>query len=87
MEKTFGLTRDTFGRLVLTLPDGVEHVGVVPARAFPIAEPTRWVSLCDKHGHELFAIDDLASVDPQIRRLLEEDLSRQEFLPIIRRFI
>ncbi len=36
----FTLTRNAFGRLVLTLDDGTAHEGVVPVRAFPIARRT-----------------------------------------------
>ena len=34
----FQLYRNLAGRLVLTLPDGQVHEGVVPVRAFPISD-------------------------------------------------
>ena len=38
------LHRDAHGRLVLTLPDGTAHAGVLPVRAFPIAAPEEGLS-------------------------------------------
>ena len=41
MAASVQLHRNPHGRLVLTLPDGTAHEGVVPVRAFPIAAPQR----------------------------------------------
>jgi hypothetical protein len=35
------LHRNPHGRLVLTLPDGTAHEGVVPVRAFPSRRPRK----------------------------------------------
>lgn len=53
------LHRNPHGRLVLTLPDGTAHEGVVPVRAFPIAAPHEGLSLVGADGHELQWIDRL----------------------------
>ena len=53
----FTLTRNPLGRLVCTLADGSEHVGVLPVRAFPIAAPDEGVSLVGPAGHELVWIE------------------------------
>lgn len=80
----FTLTRNSFGKLVFSSPEGV-HEGVVPVRAFPIAAPETGIALVDVDGHELAWIDRLADLPPATRALLEEELKNREFLPEIRR--
>jgi hypothetical protein len=53
LERHARLSRNAFGRLVFTGPDGVAHEGVAPVRAFPIAEPGEGLALLDSTGHEL----------------------------------
>jgi hypothetical protein len=81
----FQLTRDPWDRLVLTEPDGQQHVGVVPVRAFPIGYPRGWLVLCDAEGRELRCIEDPAALPQALRALLEAELARREFVPVIRR--
>jgi hypothetical protein len=79
------LAYDAFGRLNLTDPDGQTHIGVVPIRSFPFSAPTEWISFCDEEGHEIFSLADLRQVTAETRALLEADLARREFIPVIRR--
>jgi hypothetical protein len=81
----FALAQDPWGRLVLRDEDGAEHVGVIPVRAFPIGHPSGWLVLCDADGGELRCIEDPATLPTDLRSLLEEELARREFVPIIRR--
>ena len=80
----FALSRDPYGRLVLVDASGVEHVGVVPVRAFPIGAPDEGLSLMSADGHELAWIERLAGLDAGRRTLVEEDLAAREFVPEIR---
>jgi hypothetical protein len=82
--KPFTLTRNTFGKLVLSV-DGAVHEGVVPVRAFPIAAPQEGISLVDGDGHELAWIDRLSDLLPDVRSVLEDELASREFLPELRR--
>lgn len=79
----FELSVDEFGRLVLTDRQGSRHVGVEPVRAFPLSDPGGWVALVDAEGHELACIDDPAELPPELRRRLDEELARREFVPVI----
>ena len=79
----FNLRRDAFGKLVLTDADGVEHVGVVPVRAFPIQSPSQGISLVRDGGKEVAWIDDMATLDPQLRTLVQGELDGREFMPEI----
>jgi Domain of unknown function (DUF1854) len=81
----FQLAHDPWDRLVLTDEQGKEHVGVVPVRAFPIGQPLSWLVLCDAQGRELRCIEDPDRLPEALRVLLEKELARREFVPVIRR--
>ena len=81
------LHRNAHGRLVLTLPDGTEHAGVLPVRAFPIPAPGEGLSLVGSDGHELLWIERLADVPASARTLIEEELAVREFVPTIEKII
>ncbi len=83
----FTLHRDAWGRLVLTWPDGRRVEGVVPIRAFPISAPDGFLSICDSAGRELLFFESLESLPSDARRLIEEELARREFLPVVLRII
>lgn len=83
----FSLARDSWGHLVLTTADGSTHVGVDPARAFPLSDPRRAVSILDAHGRELLFLDRLDDVPEPTRRILEDELAQRHFLPVIRRIL
>ena len=83
MTINFQLRRDSFGKLVLSTPEGEEHVGVIPVRAFPIQAPTRGISLVRDGGKEAAWIDDLDAVPEQIRSLIQEEIEGREFIPEI----
>ena len=80
---SFQLRRDSFGRLVLTTPEGEEHVGVAPVRAFPIQSPNKGISLVRDGGKEVAWIDDLAALPDDIRALVHDELEGREFMPEI----
>lgn len=79
----FKLRRDSFGKLIITLENGEEHVGVMPVRAFPIQAPTKGISLVRDGGKEVAWIDDLADMPEQIRTLVREEIEGREFIPEI----
>jgi hypothetical protein len=83
MTTPFNLRRDSFGKLVFTGDDGVDVVGIIPVRAFPIQAPTRGISLVRDGGKEVAWIDDLATAPPHIRDLVAEELEGREFIPEI----
>ena len=83
---SFGLRHDAWGRLVLEL-GGEEHVAVEVARAFPITGPRHMVSVCSAEGRELLWIADLAGLPDGVRGVLEEELGRRDFVPVLRRIL
>ncbi|RZS54971.1 DUF1854 domain-containing protein [Sphaerotilus mobilis] len=81
------LARNPMGRLVWTGADGIEQVGVVPVRAFPLGAPDEGLSLVSPDGHELVWIDSLDAVAEPARALIAEELALREFVPEIVRLV
>lgn len=81
----FQLSRNAFGKLVLSAADGTVREGVVPVRAFPIAAPAEGIALVGPDGHEAGWIERLDDLPAAQRQLVEEELGRREFMPEIRR--
>jgi len=81
----FQLERNLFGRLVLTLPEGTVHEGVVPVRAFPLAAPTEGVSLVSTEGRELAWVPHLSALHREVQALIEQELASREFVPTVQR--
>jgi hypothetical protein len=84
---TFDLAQDAWGQIVFTDAEGRRHEGVTPVRAFPITDPTRYVSICDSRGAELAVCEDLAKLPGAVRDLIEADLARRDFIPVIQRIV
>lgn len=83
----FQLTRNSFGKLVLTAGDGQVHEGVLPVRAFPIQAPDEGISMVLTDGKEVAWIDALAELPDDVRQLVHEELEGREFMPEILRII
>lgn len=83
----FTLARDSWGRLRLVDRDGLAHeqVNVVPL--FPITDPERWIAICDAESRELACVIDPDKLAPDSRAVLQDELSRREFLPVISRIV
>ena len=82
---TFTLSRDTFGKLVMTAEDGQVFEGVAPVRAFPIQSPDEGISLVLGNGKEVAWIDHVDALPEPARSLLQEELEGREFMPEIAR--
>lgn len=79
------LTFDAFGKLVVTLADGTQHVGCVVVRAFPIAAPAQSISILSAEGKELAWVDDPAVLPPNEQAAIAQALQGREFMPEILR--
>lgn len=83
----FQLHRDSYGQLEFIAKNGERHVGVVPIRAFPIAEPDVGIALVNTEGHEVGWIERTSDLPPEIGQLVEEELASREFVPEIERIV
>jgi hypothetical protein len=81
----FTLSRDTFGKLVMTDADGQVFEGVAPVRAFPIQSPDEGISLVLGNGKEVAWIDHVDALPEPARTLVKEELEGREFMPEIAR--
>ncbi|WP_426105408.1 DUF1854 domain-containing protein [Massilia sp. TSP1-1-2] len=79
----FQLSRNSFGKLVLTTHEGDVHEGVSPVRAFPIQSPDKGISMVLGDGKEVGWIDDIAGLPLQVRELVMDELEGREFMPEI----
>lgn len=84
---SFNLHRDELGRLILTMADGTQHIGVEPVRAFPISDPNHGIAICAADGAELVWIDQITTLPTPLRHPLEEALAHREFVPVIHRIL
>lgn len=85
--RSFGLQHDAWGRLVLIDAEGTRYTGVEPVRCFPISDPQHWIAIVDTEGRELVCLESLADVPAATRTMLEEELARREFVPVIERIV
>ena len=81
----FQLTRNPFGRLILTSSDEQVYEGVAPVRAFPIQAPDDGIAMVNADGQEVAWIDRLSDLSAPVRALVEEELAGREFMPEISR--
>lgn len=83
----FRLSRDDWGRLVMTFADDRRFVGVEPVRAFPIQDPTHWLIFVDSEGREIVCLESLDELSPSNRAMVEEELALREFMPGIEKIV
>lgn len=87
MNSGWQLVRDPFGHLAWIGPDGARHDNVQPVRAFPLAAPGEGIAILSSEGKELLWIERLAELPDPMRRLIEEEFTRREFMPVIERIV
>ncbi|RFP09054.1 DUF1854 domain-containing protein [Duganella sp. BJB488] len=85
MTTNFNLTRNPFGRLVLTTAEGEVHESVAPVRAFPVQAPDDGIALVSTDGKEVGWIDRIEDLPAAVEQLVREELTGREFMPEIAR--
>lgn len=83
--QSFTLERDSAGRLIVVDANGQRYVDVEPLRAFPISDPEHWISFCDAQGREVACVPSISQLPSEQRELLQSELTRREFVPVIQR--
>ena len=73
------------GRLDFLDAQGRRHADVDVLRAFPVSDPAGPVAVVGDNDVELAWVESLAGVEPGLRALLEAELARREFMPVIER--
>ena len=85
MSEIFELSTDPQGKLTLKRPGHDDAVDVRVRRAFPWTDPDHFISVRSGDGKELLLIEDLTSVAPEQRRVIENVLASSVFIPKITR--
>jgi len=67
-----------------TIEDELSCLRVVPMRAFPLSMREQYISLRNMEGNELGIIKNPAELDKESRKLLEEEIRKRYFTPVIR---
>lgn len=78
------LSRDPAGILILTVEnDSYPHVRIL--RAFPLSDPRHYLGFFDQKGKEIGLLVNPRRLDGSSRALLERELDRRYFVPVILR--
>lgn len=83
----FTLARDAWDQLVLIDEADRRYSPVEAVRAFPISDAEHSISICDNEGRELVFLPSLDDLPAETREILEVELARREFVPVIRRIL
>ena len=81
--KSLKFSRTEGGVLRLTIENVVCHLKVKVARAFPLSIPHLYIGFRDGANKEIGLIKDIFDLPPESRKLVEEELQKSYFAPII----
>jgi hypothetical protein len=84
-EAGWRLERRGDGSLDFIARDGSRHRDVDIRRAFPLSAPEAGLAIVAATTAELAWVESLAAAEPSLRRFLEQELTRREFVPVIER--
>ena len=79
------LFREPAWVLRLTIEGDRSYLKVKVVRAAPLSHPTRYICLLDAKDEEICMIDDLNSLNREMRALIEEELDRRYLTATIQR--
>ncbi len=75
------------GSLRLAIVDGATFDRVKVVRAFPLSAPADYLSVRDKEDKEIGIIHKLSEIEKAGRVLVEKELARRYFVPVIARIV
>lgn len=78
---------DTLGQLTMFAGGSTRVENVRPIRLFPLSRPDHWIAILDATGREVCCIDGLEMLVPSQRTILEQELEKREFVPILKRIL
>lgn len=71
----------------LTLRDDRSWIKVAVARAFPLSDPEHYLGLLDGDGKDIGLLHDPGHLDPESRQIVEEELEKRYFVPMVERVL
>lgn len=75
------------GVVRLTIVNDRSWIKVSVARAFPLSNPDHYLGFLDGAGKDIGLLHDPALLDPDSRRIVDEELEKRYFVPIVERVI
>jgi hypothetical protein len=60
---------------------------VTMARAFPLSDPDHYIGFLDGAGKDVGLIHDPSQLDPESRKIMEEELEKRYFVPVVERVL
>lgn len=71
----------------LTIEGDRSWTKVAAARAFPLSNPDRYIGFLDGAGKDIGLLVDPGLLDHESRRILDEELERRYFVPVVERVL
>jgi hypothetical protein len=78
--RTAGVTR-------LTWENERSWTKVAVARAFPLSDPNHYIGFLDGAGKDIGLVYDPDPLDPDSRRIVDEELEKRYFVPVVERVL
>ncbi len=78
---------DSLGQLTMFGRDAARVDNVRPVRLFPLSRPDSWIAILDATGREICCIEELQRLELNQRTILEQELEKREFVPILKRIV
>ena len=69
----------------LTLYEDRSWAKVSVARAFPLSDPKHYIGFLDGAGKDVGMLHDPDQLDPESRKIVEEELEKRYFVPVVER--
>lgn len=79
--------KDEDGKLQLEIKGGERYDDIQVRRTFPYSYKDKYILLKDKEGREIGILEDMAELEEESRRLLQEELEKVYYIPYIRKVI
>lgn len=79
--------KDKDGKLQLEIKGGERYDDIQVRRTFPYSYKDKYILLKDKEGREIGILEDMAELEEESRRLLQEELEKVYYIPYIRKVI
>jgi hypothetical protein len=71
----------------LTIEGERSWIKVMVARAFPLSDPDHYLGVLDGNGKDVGMFYDMDSLDAESRKIVEEELERRYFIPVVERVL
>ncbi|NLJ83728.1 MAG: DUF1854 domain-containing protein [Halanaerobiaceae bacterium] len=81
------IEKDVHGNLLLEIRGGKRYANIEPRRTFPYSYKDKFILLKDKDGKEIAILEDLAELEDESRRYLQEELEKLYYIPQIQKVI